>query len=73
MNSHEVYLADTPKVIADGHVSLMINEHAFIAIGVRGKRLYKVNMRRLLIDDTKLKKKYLRMKMDDDIELSNNA
>lgn len=58
---------------ADGYVSLMINEHVFIGVGVRGKRLYKVNMQMVLIDDTKLKKKYLRMKMDDDIELSNNA
>ena len=73
MNPYEVYLADTPKVTADGQVLLMVNEHVFIGVGVRGKRLYKVNMRRLLVDDDKLKQQYLRMKMGDDIELSGNA
>lgn len=72
MFPHEVYLADTPKVTAGGKILLMVNEHVFIGVGVRGKRLYKVNMRRLLVDDNKLKRKYLRMKMGDDIELSTN-
>lgn len=73
MYPHEVYLADTPKVTADGQVLLMVNEHVFIGVGVRGKRLYKVNTRRLLVDDNALKKNFLKMRMGDDIELSVNV
>lgn len=38
MVPHEVYLADTPKVTADGQVLLMVNEHVCIGVGIRGKK-----------------------------------
>jgi len=69
MYLHEVYLADNPIITATGQVQLMVNEHVFIGIGIRGMRLYKLNVHKLLIDDSKLKAAYLKMRIGDDVKM----
>lgn len=64
-----MYLADNPKITATGQVLLTINEHIFIGIGIRGKQLYKVNTQMILIDDNKLKKNFLKMRIGDDVRI----